>query len=213
VKATEAALSARGFPIEVTIMKGHDHWYYDLAPEINRNAWEFLKKHELAEEPRYQVYNNTGAPEEVNASVKEINALRMKFNEAMRLFNAKEAELSMKGYGAEKSAVAEIARAEIKMVAEGADALRQAAALAERLSKLKLNGTYPQYFSLVAQSCSKRAEALTAMRERVEVLLGDATPDAITTKMNEAATRAQSLNSEADELERKAEQVRTGKQP
>src|SRR6266498_4760413 len=49
VKATNDALRSRGFPIEVTIIKGHDHWYYDIAPEINRNAWEFLKKHELAE--------------------------------------------------------------------------------------------------------------------------------------------------------------------
>src|SRR5205085_3503124 len=34
VKATEAALKGKDFPLEVTVMKGHDHWYYDLAPEI-----------------------------------------------------------------------------------------------------------------------------------------------------------------------------------
>src|SRR5262245_44355657 len=53
VKATEAALKERGFTLELTVMKGHDHWYYDLAPEINRKAWEFLKRHELKEDPRY----------------------------------------------------------------------------------------------------------------------------------------------------------------
>jgi len=56
VKATEAALKERGFPLELTIIKGHTHWYYDQAPEFNRNAWDFLKRHELNEDPRYEVY-------------------------------------------------------------------------------------------------------------------------------------------------------------
>src|SRR5262249_45940612 len=59
VKATEATLKERGFPIEVTVMKGHDHWYYDLAPQINRNLWDFLKRYELNEDPRYEAYNFT----------------------------------------------------------------------------------------------------------------------------------------------------------
>ncbi len=56
VKATEAALKERGFPLELTVIKGHTHWYYDKAPEINRNVWDFLKRHELREEPRYEKY-------------------------------------------------------------------------------------------------------------------------------------------------------------
>jgi len=59
VKATEAALIERGFPIEVKVMKGHDHWYYDLAPQINRDAWDFLKRRELNEDPRYEAYGHT----------------------------------------------------------------------------------------------------------------------------------------------------------
>ena len=56
VRATRDALNARGFNSELTEIKGHTHWYYDRAPEINRSAWEFLKSHELVEEPRYEQY-------------------------------------------------------------------------------------------------------------------------------------------------------------
>jgi predicted esterase len=88
VKATEAALKARGFPAELTVMKGHDHWYYDLAPEINRIAWDFLKRYELTEAPKYVAYSRGGGDSnqanEVNAVAQQMNAirLRMKDNEA-----------------------------------------------------------------------------------------------------------------------------------
>lgn len=56
VKATNDQLKAQGFAVEVTVLKGHDHWYYDLAPKINLMAWEFLNKQELIEAPRYEQY-------------------------------------------------------------------------------------------------------------------------------------------------------------
>ena len=56
VRATRDALNAQGFNSELTEIKGHTHWYYDKAPEINRNAFEFLKKYELAAEPVYEEY-------------------------------------------------------------------------------------------------------------------------------------------------------------
>jgi len=56
VRATRDALNAKGFNSELTEIKGHTHWYYDRAPEINRSAWEFLKRYELTGEPLYQEY-------------------------------------------------------------------------------------------------------------------------------------------------------------
>jgi poly(3-hydroxybutyrate) depolymerase len=56
VRATRDALNARGFSSELTEIKGHTHWYYDRAAEINRNAWDFLKKYELKAEPKYEPY-------------------------------------------------------------------------------------------------------------------------------------------------------------
>ena len=54
VRATRDALNASGFNSELTEIKGHTHAYYDRADEINRGAWEFLKRHELSGEPKYQ---------------------------------------------------------------------------------------------------------------------------------------------------------------
>lgn len=54
VRATRDALNASGFKAELTEIKGHTHWYYDRAPEINRSAWDFLKRHELSGEPKYE---------------------------------------------------------------------------------------------------------------------------------------------------------------
>lgn len=210
VRATEDALKGRGFPVEVTVMKGHDHWYYDLAPEINRNAWDFLKKHALVEDPRYTEYNRTGVTEEINALVREINTLRGKAEELTRRFYAKEEELNRIYSAGDRAAVALIARAQIALLNESANVLREASLKTERISKLKLGGTYPQYFSLVAQVDLKRIEAFAAMRERAELLLGDEPSNILTTKRNEAANRAERLNKEAEELEQQAARLRGG---
>lgn len=57
VRATRDAFNARGFNTQLSEMSGHDHWYYDLAPKINKEAWAFLQKHELTEDPQYKQYN------------------------------------------------------------------------------------------------------------------------------------------------------------
>lgn len=57
VRATRDLLNQNGFDVQLVEMKGHDHWYYDLAPKINAEAWNFLKTHKLAEDPRYVQYN------------------------------------------------------------------------------------------------------------------------------------------------------------
>lgn len=53
VRATRDMLVKSGFSVDLVEMKGHDHWYYDLAPKINATAWAFLKDKKLAEDPRY----------------------------------------------------------------------------------------------------------------------------------------------------------------
>lgn len=56
VRATRDMLVGAGFTVDLIEMKGHDHWYYDLAPKINATAWTFLKDKKLAEDPRYTQY-------------------------------------------------------------------------------------------------------------------------------------------------------------
>ncbi len=208
VKATNDALRSRGFPIEVTIIKGHDHWYYDIAPEINRNAWEFLKKHELAEDPKYAEYNSSEPANEINKVIDEINELRVKADELLRRFYAKEEELKKKGHDKEREFVVIVAREEVSLLAQSEAAHREAVLRAERSSKKNLKGIYPQYFSLIAQLERKRSESLETMREYAELLLSDQPANTITIKRNEAVLKAERLQQEADELEQKAERLR-----
>jgi poly(3-hydroxybutyrate) depolymerase len=57
VRGTRDDLTKQGFAVELTEIPGHDHNYYDLAPNINKSAWEFLKKYQLDEDPHYEQYN------------------------------------------------------------------------------------------------------------------------------------------------------------
>ncbi|MBA3805157.1 MAG: dienelactone hydrolase family protein [Acidobacteria bacterium] len=57
VRATRDELNRQGFAVELTEIPNHDHWYYDLAPKINRSAWEFLQKHELGADQKYEQYD------------------------------------------------------------------------------------------------------------------------------------------------------------
>jgi hypothetical protein len=49
-------LKEAGIPVDLIEIENHDHWYYDKASKFNQTAWEFLKKHELAGDPKYQKY-------------------------------------------------------------------------------------------------------------------------------------------------------------
>jgi poly(3-hydroxybutyrate) depolymerase len=60
VRATESALRGGGFEVEVKILNGRTHSYAEAAPDVNRAAWRFLKRHELTGEPKYRAYNVGG---------------------------------------------------------------------------------------------------------------------------------------------------------
>ncbi|HEV2911969.1 MAG TPA: dienelactone hydrolase family protein [Pyrinomonadaceae bacterium] len=57
VRDTRDELNSQGFTVQLTEMPGHDHWYYDLAPKINKESWEFLRKHELGADQKYEQYD------------------------------------------------------------------------------------------------------------------------------------------------------------
>lgn len=54
VRATRDYFTKREFAVELVEIPNHDHWYYDLAPKINRTSWDFLKQQVLAGEPKYE---------------------------------------------------------------------------------------------------------------------------------------------------------------
>jgi hypothetical protein len=204
VRATESALKDRQFPIEVKIMKGHDHWYYDLAPEINQDAWSFLKQNTLTAEPHHTQYNPNGISASASGSLNEINALRLEAKNLNIQVIALDAEIDNKNRVKDKSAIVEIAKKQITLLDECARLLRNAAAIAENASKLKLPSQQQEYFSLLAVANGKRADAIHLIRERSELSLSDSDMNSIGARRNELAERANTLNEEALELEKKA---------
>jgi predicted esterase len=204
VRATEKALREREFPIEVSVMKGHDHWYYDLAPDINRNAWEFLKQNVLPGDPRHVEYKSTGITADASVSLNQINALRLEAEKLNEQVYAKEGEISVKDRVKEKTAISDIVRTQILLLDECARLLREAAVMADRASKLKLPSKEQQCFSLIATACVKRADAFELIRARSELLLTEGEISSTNMKRNELAAKANILNDEALALEKKA---------
>ena len=47
VRKTQSALEQAGHPVSVTVLPGHNHPYADVALEVNRSAWEFMKTNRL----------------------------------------------------------------------------------------------------------------------------------------------------------------------
>ena len=53
VEATAAALKEQQVPVDVEIIKGHDHNYYVISSRINQSSWAFLKTRQLESDPKY----------------------------------------------------------------------------------------------------------------------------------------------------------------
>ena len=49
VVATKKEFEKNGFPIVLSMIPNHDHNYYVISDEVNRKAWEFLKKTQLTQ--------------------------------------------------------------------------------------------------------------------------------------------------------------------
>jgi len=73
VRKTRDALVAKGFPVQLTEIPGHNHWYYDLAPKINEAAWQFLRDKELAVDPHFEEYSFKSQNREVDAVAEQYN--------------------------------------------------------------------------------------------------------------------------------------------
>ncbi len=203
VRATRDALKAKGFAVDVTEMPGHDHWYYDLAPEINASAWEFLKRYELPNEPRYAEYAGTGTGGDANKLIVEINELSARARALIDQSNQKEAELDGKNFfDKDRAQMTKLAQEQMDILAESASLWRAAAAKAESANKLGLSGKHKQYFNLIGQYNRKCGELLDAMRERSAALLSTEPALTIQSMREEAQKRADKLHQEIDEIQK-----------
>jgi poly(3-hydroxybutyrate) depolymerase len=57
VRATRDAYAKRGFPVELTEIPNHDHYYYKISADINAKVWDFLKRQKLSGAPRYKEHH------------------------------------------------------------------------------------------------------------------------------------------------------------
>jgi len=58
VRGVRDALQKRGFDLLYKEMPGHDHNYKLVAPDINREIWDFFAAHPLPVEPKYTNYTD-----------------------------------------------------------------------------------------------------------------------------------------------------------
>lgn len=214
VRATRDALVARGSTVEVTVMPGHDHWYYDLAPRINEAAWLFLKKHALTADPRYEAFAETDGSadahkvvDDANSAIAEINALKTKVNALVAEVNARKVATGGKDLLKDRAEINKIAQEEANLLKEAAGISRSIADKAAQVKTGKLEEKYRRYFELIAQHNRKYAEMLDVMREQAEALLGNESGEAINARRAGAQKRIEALRQEADELHRQAEKL------
>ena len=57
LRQTRDMLTSRGFSVDLTEIKGHNHDYKSRSVEINPMIWDFFKKHQLADQPQHRLYN------------------------------------------------------------------------------------------------------------------------------------------------------------
>jgi hypothetical protein len=207
VKRTQKALNDRGFTVHVSILRNHTHWYYDLASEINRDSWQFLKQHSLDQERRHLPRTFKSGSKDLNSTVQAINKLRTRANDLLQRFYAEEGKLQGKDFVKDKAVVLDIGRKQVQLLTDAAITLRETAAAADKARELKIATIFQKYFSLLVQAANLRAESAELLRTRAELLLSGGDQNSITMKRVDLGAKADALNVSAEELEREAEQV------
>lgn len=61
IEETRDMFKTRGFPVSLNVMRGHDHNYYVVSGEVNKEVWAFFKETAL-EAPFYQEYLKPSPP-------------------------------------------------------------------------------------------------------------------------------------------------------
>ena len=210
VKRTQEELTGRGFKVDVDVIRNHTHWYYDDAPKINRDAWQFLKEHALPRERKHVPRAFKSGSKDFNSITKQINDLRVRANDLLGRFYAAEGQMQGKDFLKEKAAMLEIARKQVQIITEAATTLREAATTADKARQMKIPTTFQKYFSLLVQAANLRAESADLLRTRAELLLSAEEASSIMTKRAELGTKVDALNASAEDLERQAEQLVQG---
>jgi predicted esterase len=202
VKKTEELLKSNEFPIQVTVMKGHDHWYYDLAKDINRNAWAFLKQHSLDAEPKFTHYTSTQNANQANGYVAELNTIRTKVNELFKQLVDKEKILNGKDFKLDKEVINTIAKEQVELATQAGLLEREAFQKADQLSKSNsVADNMKEFFAQVAKVEQKRIEMFDTLRQAAEIWTTESEFSTVISKRNPLMLRIHELQNEAAVLE------------
>ena len=212
VKKTEELLKSNQFPVQVTVMKGHDHWYYNLAPDINRNAWAFLKQHGLNAEPKFTQYVTAETAKQTNAFIEELNTIRTKTNEMLKQLVEKERILNGKDFKSERDAIISVAKEQVELATQAGLLEKEAAQKAEQWSKSGLlTDDLRAFFAQVTKVEQKRFEVFDTFRQSAEIWMTEEVFNTIVSKRNPLMLRVQQLQIEAAELDLKLAEMQPGK--
>ena len=211
VKKTEELLKSNQFSVQVTVMKGHDHWYYDLAPDINRNAWAFLKQHSLNAEPKFTEYATAENVKQANAFINELNTIRTKVNELSKQFIDKERILTGKDFKIDREAIRAIAKEQVELATQAVSLEREAAQKAGQLGKSNLTADLKEFFALITKVEQKRIELFDTFRQSAEIWMTEDVFNTLVSKRNALMLRIQQLQNEEAELELKLAEIQPGK--
>jgi predicted esterase/DNA uptake protein ComE-like DNA-binding protein len=212
VKKTEELLKSNQFPIQVTVMKGHDHFYYDLAPEINRNAWAFLKQQSLTAEPRFTEYVTAQNVKQANAFIAELNTLRMKINESLNQLIDKERILRGKNYDTDREAIKAIAKEQVELATQAGALESEAAQKAEQLSKSNLlTNSVKEMFAQLTNVEQKKIELFDTFRQSGEIWMTEEVFSTSISKRQPLMLRIRQLQNEIADLELKLAEMQSGK--
>lgn len=207
VRRTEKALKTRGFEVVVSVITNHTHNYYEIASDVNRDSWQFLKEHTLGQERRHVPRSYKSGPNDLNSLLKNINDVRTRANDLLQRFYAEERQLQQTDFVKDNAAVITIARTEVQILTDAASALREAAAIADKTRELKIANSIQKYFSMVGQAANLRADAVELLRTRAELLLSPGDLPAIVKKRSELGSKADALAFSAEQLEQQAERL------
>ncbi|HEX7296776.1 MAG TPA: alpha/beta hydrolase-fold protein [Pyrinomonadaceae bacterium] len=208
VRRTEKALKTRGFEVVVSIITNHTHNYYEIASDVNRDSWQFLKEHTLGQERRHVPRSyKSGPSSDLNSVLKNINDVRTRANDLLQRFYAEERRLQQTDFIKDNATVLAIAQTQVQILTDTGNALREAAAIADKTRELKIANSVQKYFSMVGQAASLRADAVELLRNRAELLLSPGDLSTIVKKRSELGTKADALAFSAEQLEQQAEKL------
>ena len=210
VRKTEALLKSNQFPVEVNVMKGHNHWYYDLAPQINRNAWAFLKQHSLSAEPKFTEYATAKDVKHINNLIAELNALRTKINDLLNALLNKERILNNQDFKTEREAIRAIAKEQVELASQASLLEKEAAQKAEQLTKSNLPHDEKEVFVQVTLVEQKKAELFDNFRKSAEIWIVEDVFETSVSKRKPLTVRIQQLQNEIAELEQKLAEMQPG---